>query len=250
MEANVIDLSGNATKKISSRIFDEPYRPDLIKKAVLASQANRRQPYGSHMYAGMRTSAEGWGPGRGVSRVARLKNGSRAARIPQAVKGREAHPPKPETDRTEKINDKERNKAIMSAIAATANAQLVKKRGHQFSSQLPLIAVDELAALTKTKDVKSFMEAVHVWDDVQRAKNKTIRAGKGKLRGRKYKKPKSILIVTAEDNGIVKASRNLSGVDVITHDRLNTELLAPGTLAGRLTIYTESAISKIEEAMK
>ncbi|HEY9247001.1 MAG TPA: 50S ribosomal protein L4 [Candidatus Methanoperedens sp.] len=250
MEANIIDLSGNTTKKISSGMFDEPYRPDLIKKAVLASQANRRQPYGAHMYAGMRTSAEGWGPGRGVSRVARLKNGSRAARIPQAVKGREAHPPKPETDRTEKINDKERNKAILSAIAATASIQLVKNRGHRFSAQLPLIAVDDLSALTKTKDVKSFMEAIHVWDDIERAKIKTIRAGKGKLRGRKYKKAKSILIITAEDRGIVRASRNLSGVDVITTDGVNAEMLAPGALAGRLTIYTESAIAKIEEAMK
>ncbi len=250
MEANIIDLSGNTTKKISSKLFDEPYRPDLIKKAVLASQANRQQPYGPHMYAGMRTSAEGWGPGRGVSRVARLKNSSKSARIPQAVKGREAHPPKPETDRTEKINDKERNKAIKSAIAATADPQIVKKRGHQFSAQLPLIAVDDLSSLTKTKDVKSFMEAVHVWDDIERAKVKTIRAGKGKLRGRKYKKSKSILIVTAEDKGLVKAARNLSGVDVITHDQLNAELLAPGSYAGRLTIYTESAISKLEEAMK
>ena len=86
MEINVIDLSGNASKKVTSDIFNEPFRPDLIKKAVLASQANRQQAYGPHMYAGMRTSAEGWGPGRGVSRVARLKNGSRAARIPQAVK--------------------------------------------------------------------------------------------------------------------------------------------------------------------
>ncbi|NJD75795.1 MAG: 50S ribosomal protein L4 [Candidatus Methanoperedens sp.] len=250
MEANIIDLSGNTTKKISSKLFDEPYRPDLIKKAVLASQANRQQPYGPHMYAGMRTSAEGWGPGRGVSRVARLKNSSKSARIPQAVKGREAHPPKPETDRTEKINDKERNKAIKSAIAATADPQIVKKRGHQFSAQLPLIAVDDLSSLTKTKDVKSFMEAVHVWDDIERAKVKTIRAGKGKLRGRKYKKSKSILIVTAEDKGLIKAARNLSGVDVITHDQLNAELLAPGSYAGRLTIYTESAISKLEEAIK
>lgn len=250
MEANIIDLSGNTTKKISSKLFDEPYRPDLIKKAVLASQANRQQAYGPHMYAGMRTSAEGWGPGRGVSRVARLKNSSKSARIPQAVKGREAHPPKPETDRTEKINDKERNKAIKSAIAATADTQIVKKRGHHFQAELPLIAVDDLSSLTRTKDVKSFMEAVHVWDDIERAKIKTIRAGKGKLRGRKYKKSKSILIVTAEDKGLVKAARNLSGVDVITHDQLNAELLAPGSYAGRLTIYTESAISKLEEAMK
>ena len=250
MEMNIIDLTGNVTKKISSSLFDEPYRPDLIKKAVLAAQANRQQPYGPHMYAGLRTSAEGWGPGRGVSRVARLRNGSKAARIPQAVKGREAHPPKPETDRTEKVNDKERKKAIRSALAATGNLELVKARGHQFSAELPFIAVDELAAITKTKDVKSFLEASHLWDDIERAKERTIRAGKGKLRGRKYKHTKSILIVTAEDKGIVKAARNLQGVDIVIFDQLNAELLAPGTHAGRLAIFTESAIAKLEEAMQ
>ncbi|VVB93330.1 50S ribosomal protein L4 [uncultured archaeon] len=250
MDINIIDLSGNTTKKITSGLFDETYRPDLIKKAVLAAQANRQQPYGAHMYAGMRTSAEGWGPGRGVSRVARLKNGSKSARIPQAVKGREAHPPKPEKDRSEKINDKERKKAIRSALAATGNLELVTKRGHKFSAQLPLIAVDNLAELTKTKDVKSFMEAVKVWDDIERAKDTTIRAGRGKLRGRRYKNTKSILIVTAEDKGIARAGRNLAGVDIVTYDQLNTELLAPGTHAGRLTIFTESAIAKLEEAMQ
>jgi large subunit ribosomal protein L4e len=250
MDLNIIDLSGKTAKKITSALFEEPYRPDLIKKAVLAAQANRRQPYGPHMYAGMRTSAEGWGPGRGVSRVARLKNSSKAARIPQAVKGREAHPPKPEADRTEKINDKERKKAIKSAIAATGNVELVKKRGHQFSAQVPLVAVDELSSLTKTKEVKSFMEAARVWDDILRAKETTIRAGKGKLRGRKYKNTKSILIVTAEDKGIAKAARNLAGVDIVTFDQLNAELLAPGTHAGRLTIFTESAVAKLEEAVQ
>ena len=250
MEVNIIDLSGKSTKKINSGLFDEPLRPDLIKKAVLASQANRQQPYGPHMYAGMRTSAEGWGPGRGVSRVARLKNGSRAARIPQAVKGREAHPPKPEADRTEKINDKERKKAIRSAVAATGNIELVKKRGHKFSASLPVVVSDELCALTRTKEVKSFLEAAKLWDDILRAKETRVRAGKGKLRGRRYKQPKSILIVTAEDKGVFKAARNLAGVDVVNYDQLNAELLAPGTHAGRLTIYTESAISKLEEKMQ
>src|SRR5659263_781498 len=106
MDLNIIDLSGKSTKKITSTLFDEPYRPDLIKKAVLAAQANRMQPYGAHMYAGMRTSAEGWGPGRGVSRVARIMTGSKTASIQQAVNGIQAHTPKPETDRNEKSNTK------------------------------------------------------------------------------------------------------------------------------------------------
>lgn len=250
MDINVIDLSGNIAKKLSSTLFDEPYRPDLIKKAVLAAQANRQQPYGPNEYSGMRTSAEGWGPGRGVSRVARIRNAHRAARIPQAVKGREAHPPKTETDRREKINNKERKKAIISAIAITGDNELVKKRGHRFSANLPLIAVDDLASLKKTSDVQSFMEAAGVFEDILRAKVRTIRAGRGKLRGRKYKKAKSVLIVTSEDKGIVKAARNLPGIDVVTSDQLNTELLAPGAQAGRLTVYTESAVAKLQEALQ
>ncbi len=250
MDLNIIDLSGNSTKKITSTLFDEPFRPDLIKKAVLAAQANRQQPYGPHMYAGMNVSAEGWGPGRGVSRVARLRLSSKAARIPQAVKGRQAHPPKPETDRTEKINDKERKKAIKSALAATGNAELVRKRGHCFSASLPVVVADGFSSLSKTKDVVSFLEAAKLWDDILRAKETRVRAGKGKLRGRRYKQPKSILIVTAEDKGVAKASRNLAGVDVVNYDQLNAELLAPGAHAGRLTIYTESAISKLQEIIK
>ena len=148
------------------------------------------------------------------------------------------------------VMTKERKKAIRSALAATGNVELVKKRGHQFSASLPLVVTDELSALTKTKDVRSFLEAAKLWDDILRAKQTRVRAGKGKLRGRRYKQPKSILIVTAQDNGVVKAARNLAGVDVFNYDQLNAELLAPGTHAGRLTIYTESAISKLEEAME
>ena len=249
MDINVIDLSGNSTKTISSILFDEEYRPDLIKKAVLAAQANRQQPYGPHFMSGMRTSAENWGPGRAVARVPRLKDGKRAARVPQAVKGRRAHPPKPEADRTEKVNKKERRKAIRSAIAATANPDLVKNRGHIHSANLPLVAVDDLSSIAKTAEVVSFMEAANLSSDLQRARVRTIRAGKGKLRGRKYKKHKSVLIVTAEDNGVSKAARNIPGVDIVTYDQLNAELLAPGIHAGRLTVFTESAIAKLEEVL-
>ncbi|MFU8766067.1 MAG: 50S ribosomal protein L4 [Candidatus Methanoperedens sp.] len=250
MDIKVIDLSGNSTKTISSTLFDEDYRPDLIKKAVLAAQANRQQPYGPHFMAGMNTSAENWGPGRAVARVPRLKDGRRAARVPQAVKGRQAHPPKPEKDRTEKVNNKERRKAIKSAISATANPHLVANRGHIFSAGLPLVVVDDLSSIARTKEVVSFMEAANLSSDIQRARTRTIRAGKGKLRGRKYKKHKSVLIVTCEDNGIEKAARNIPGVDIVTYDRLNTELLAPGTHAGRLTIFTESAVARLEEALQ
>ncbi|MCJ7444751.1 MAG: 50S ribosomal protein L4 [Methanotrichaceae archaeon] len=249
MKANVIDLLGNIVGEVDlPSVFEEDYRPDLIKRAVLASQANRLQPYGPHFYAGMNTSARSWGPGHGVSRVPRVLNGRRAAGIPMAVGGRRSHAPQPTADLTEKINIKEKRKAIRSAIAATAINELVSARGHRFSRELPIVVQSALEDLTKTAEVKSFLEAAGLWSDVVRAKlGKNVRAGKGKFRGRRYKNRKSILIVTGQDRGLGKASRNLPGVDFVTIEGLNAELLAPGTRGGRLTIWTESSLQRLSK---
>jgi large subunit ribosomal protein L4e len=64
------------------------------------------------------------------------------------------------------------------------------------------------------------------------------------MRGRRFKQRKSLLIVTAGNP--LRAARNLSGVDVVTVDQLNVEHLAPGMLAGRLTVWTESALVRLE----
>ncbi|MHC1572368.1 MAG: 50S ribosomal protein L4 [Methanosarcinales archaeon] len=249
MEAAVFDLTGEKVKEVRlPSVFMETYRPDLIKKAVLAAQANRQQPYGPHKYAGMKTSAASWGVGRGVSRVPRLTNARRAARVPQAVGGRRAHPPKPEAKRGEKVNRKERRRAIASAIAATSSEELVKRRGHRFRGSLPIIIVDELESLTKTSDLLDLARKINVIDDLMRAKNgKKVRAGKGKMRGRRYKRPKSFLIVVGEDKGIIRAGRNLPGVDAVTLQHLNAELLAPGAVPGRLVLWSESAITRLGE---
>jgi len=247
MKTNVIDLSGNTSGEIElPAVFEEEYRPDIIKRAVLAAQANRLQAYGPHFYAGMNTSAQSWGPGHGVSRVLRLKNGRKAAAVPMAVGGRRSHAPQPNADYTEKVNKKERRKAIRSAIAATASTGLVHARGHKFERDLPVVANNDLESLTKTTEVIKFLQAAGLWNDVLRAKlGRNIRAGKGKLRGRKYKGRKSLLIVAGTDSGLGKAARNLPGVDFVTVERLNAELLAPGTQAGRLTIWTESSLEKL-----
>jgi len=249
MKANIIDLSGNQVGQIDlPAIFEEEYRPDLIKRAVLSAQANRLQPYGPHFYAGMNTSARSWGPGHGVSRVPRIINARRAAGVPMAKGGRRSHAPQPNADKTEKINIKERKKAIRSAIAATTVPELVSARGHVFQRELPVVVQNDFESLSKTSDVKKFLVAAGLWDDVERAKNgKTIRAGKGKVRGRKYKNRKSLLIVVSKDQGAGKAARNLPGVDFINADGLNAELLAPGTHAGRLTLWTEASIQRLME---
>lgn len=249
MQANTIDLDGNEAGEIDlPEVFETTYRPDLIKRAVLAAQANRTQDYGADPFAGKRTSAESLGTGRGMARVPR-SNGQ-AKRVPQAVGGRRAHPPKADKDRTQKVNDKERQLAIRSAIAATADAELVAERGHRFDEgvELPLVVSDEFEELLKTKEVVAFLESVGLHADVERAdEGRKVRAGRGKTRGRKYKEPSSILFVTSSEAGPSKAARNLAGVDVATAREVGAEDLAPGTHPGRLTVWTESAIEEVAD---
>jgi large subunit ribosomal protein L4e len=246
MKAQVKALDGEVAKSIDlPEIFSEEYRPDLIKKAVMALQSTRRQPHGTDPFAGIRSSAVGWGSGRGASHVPRIKNGSRAAKVPQAKGGREAHPPKVAKVLIKEINQKEKQKAFRSAVAASINAELIKGRGHKFEGPIPLVFEDKFETLARTQDVISALTTLGVYNDIERAKeSKKVRAGRGKMRGRRFKQRKSLLIVTAEKP--LAAARNLSGVDAVTVDQLNVEHLAPGMLAGRLTVWTESALTRLE----
>jgi large subunit ribosomal protein L4e len=163
------------------------------------------------------------------------------------VGGRKAHPPKAEKDQGKRINDKERQLAVRSAIAATADVELVRERGHQFdeSVELPLVVSDEFEELVKTKEALAFLEAVGLDADIERADERKVRAGRGKTRGRKYTRPKSVLFVTSEEPS--KAARNLAGVDVATAANVSAEDLAPGTHPGRLTVWTESALAEVAD---
>ncbi|WP_457591299.1 50S ribosomal protein L4 [Geoglobus sp.] len=249
MKANVYGLNGEVVEEIElPAVFTEEFRPDIIRKAVHAVQSHRRQPYGPNPLAGTNYSAENWGPGHGYARVPRWKIGSRAVKVPQAVGGRRAHPPKVQKKWEEKINRKEMKKALRSALAATINPDIVRQRNHLFEGELPKIVVDDFEGLKRTKEVVEVLKALGVYQDVERAKErKRIRAGKGKMRGRRYKIKKSVLIVTASNSEVLKAAKNLPGVDVVEARNLNVELLAPGGHAGRLVVYTKSAINYLGE---
>ncbi|MDD4127232.1 MAG: 50S ribosomal protein L4 [Methanomicrobium sp.] len=247
MNTQIKSIDGKVAGDIElPAIFDEPYRPDLIKNAVLALQSTRYQRHGTNPYAGIKTSAESWGSGRGVAQVPRIKNGSRVARIPQAVGGRAAHPPKTETNLIRKMNKQEKRKAIRSAIAATTMEELVLARGHKFEGTIPFVFDDSFESLEQTKEIVDALTNNGLYADVVRARDsRKVRAGRGKLRGRRYKQRKSILIVTGERP--LRAAQNLAGVDAVSVAELNAEHLAPGTQAGRLTVWTVSAINRLEE---
>jgi len=247
-KVNVYGTDGKATSQIElPSVFNTPYRPDIIKKSFNVLRSNKRQPYGSDPIAGCRHATASAGKGRGMSRVPRLSQGRRGALAPCTVGGRRAHPPKAERNWAEKINKKEKQMAKNSALAATADKEIVTKRGHKFDDKisLPIVFDDKFEKLKKTKNVIDALDKIGIYADVLRATNgRHIRAGRGKSRGRKYRTPKSILIVSTKDY-ILNSTRNLTGVDIVQPKELNIEHLAPGGDPGRLTVFTQSALKEI-----
>jgi large subunit ribosomal protein L4e len=263
MKADVIDMKGNKKEQISlPKIFSEPVRPDLIKRAVLSSQSNRRQSYGPNWMSGKKTSAHYHGyrrhrytmMNREMARLPRLHGKTvgflyhMAKFVPHAKSGRTAHAPMPEKVWNQKINDKERQKAIRSAIAATAVKDLVQARGHRIGEmQVPIIVEDSLQSVKKTKDIVAFLSRIGLESEMVRSSERKVRSGRGKSRGRKYRKKSGPIFIVSDDKGIGKAVRNIPGADVCRVSNLSAEYLAPGTKPGRLAIFTKSAVEKLGE---
>ncbi len=249
MKVNIYTLEGGIKGQIElPKCFEYPYRPDLIRRVIRAFQLNRVQPHGVDPMAGMRRVAESWGPGHGVSKmVPRIGNTSRGAIIPNTVGGRAGHPPTTDKVWYRKINKKERRLAKYSALSMTARKPMVIRRGHRFNPEitLPVVIEDSFEEISTVKDAIRVLKNLGLYDDILRASDKRIRGGKGKRRGRKYKKKKSILIVVKNAENVKKGFGNLPGVDIVTPRELNAEVLAPGTHAGRLSIFTEGAIEEI-----
>tara|TARA_B100000530_G_scaffold194285_1_gene123521 strand:+ start:882 stop:1760 length:879 start_codon:yes stop_codon:yes gene_type:complete len=252
-------------------VFSSDIRMDLIRSAVHSSRANRRQPYGHREHngkkapqPGMKHSVEWWGKGRGVSRIMRKTGQRTGAQNPHTRGGRRAHGPKVDKDWTQKLNSKQKTAARDSAIAASADPDIVAARGHRFDegTNFPIIIdgyvesrqgsdekydVESLPLQYSTRKFIAMMEGIGLGEDLTRAKSgKTIRAGKGTMRGRKTRTPKSILLVVSNRDGLHKAASNVPGVDVVVAKDLCAEDLAPGGDPGRLTVWTKQAI----EAMR
>jgi large subunit ribosomal protein L4e len=242
--------------------FNEEIRQDLIKRAVLAIKANKRQPYGASPEAGKRASAKlsrrrhdyKGAYGYGISRVPRKILSRRGTRFnwvgafaPGTVGGRRAHPPKAEKQLKQKINKKERRKAIRSAISATVIKELVEKRNHKVPEEYPFIISSDIENIEKIKELRKILESLGLKEELKRCEKKKVRAGKGKIRGRKYKKKTGPLIVVSERCNLMKKCTNIAGVNIEIVNKINTEILAPGAEIGRLTFFTDKAINKMEK---
>ncbi|HPM85867.1 MAG: 50S ribosomal protein L4 [Candidatus ainarchaeum sp.] len=266
VKANILGIDGVVKESIELPVvFSTEYKPQLIQRAAQALQTTKKQPKGANPRAGKMNTARYKGY-RGVpakhrtinvehARLPRLKNKGallygRVASVPHAVGGPAAHPLKAWETIVEEINKKERRLALKSAIAATADKKLVEKR-FIVEKELPIIVEDKIESVSKTKEVSEVLNKIGVGKDLNNAKSKIRkRAGKGKARGRVWKQKKSVLIVAGKNSPILKASRNLPGVDAVTVRSLNIDLLAPGAQAGRLVVWTKSALKELNEEKK
>ncbi|CDK29091.1 unnamed protein product [Kuraishia capsulata CBS 1993] len=253
---SVVSVSGETTSAALPlpAVFKAPIRGDIVHSVFTKVNKNKRQAYAVAENAGHQTSAESWGTGRAVARIPRVGGGGthrsgQAAFGNMCRGGRMFAPTKIWRRWHIKVNHNEKRYATASAIAATAVQSLVLARGHRIEqiSEIPLVVSSDLESVKKTKEAVAALKAVGAHKDIIKVlKSKKLRAGKGKLRGRRFTQRKGPLVVYSEDNGLVKAFRNIPGVETANVKSLGLLQLAPGAHLGRFIIWTEGAFAALD----
>ncbi|KAJ8790962.1 hypothetical protein J1605_021056 [Eschrichtius robustus] len=134
--------------------------------------------------------------------------------------------------------------------AVSELAALVMSKGHRIEEvpELPLVVEDKVEGYKKTKEAVLLLKKLKAWNDIKKVYAlQRMRAGKGKMRNRRRIQRRGPCIIYNEDNGIIKAFRNIPGITLLNVSKLNILKLAPGGHVGRFCIWTESAFSKLEE---
>jgi len=265
MKTKILTIDGKSKSEINlPKCFSAEIRKDIVAKVLEAKK--RKQPYAPSPVAGKQHSASGkikhrrhvWKThyGQGISRIPRKsvsRRGNRfnwiGAEISSTRGGRRAHPPKIiSMINTKSINKKEMKIALMSAISATANGKEISQRYATLKNKkienAPFIVEKKLTSL-KTKELIASLKKILGENLFGLAlQKKSVRAGKGKLRGRKYKSNAGLLLVVGKDENL-----KTSAFDVVAVKSLGVVDLAKGGV-GRLTVYTENAIKDLGEKLK
>jgi large subunit ribosomal protein L4e len=137
-----------------------------------------------------------------------------------------------------KVNLNQKRYAIASALAASAIPSLVLARGHRIEKvpEIPLVLEDSVEAIEKTSAAVKLLKRIGAYDDVEKVRaSHNIRAGKGKMRNRRYVSRRGPLVVyDSEGAKLIKSFRNVPGVEIVSVHRLNLLQLAPGEFFSRL----------------
>jgi len=246
------EVSGTNVKLPS--VFIAPIRPDIVNFVHTNMRKNSRQPYAVNKLAGHQTSAESWGTGRAVARIPRVRGGGthrsgQAAFGNMCRGGRMFAPTKIWRKWHCRTNVNQKRFAMCSALAATAIPAIVMSKGHMINEipEVPLVVSDSIQDYKRTKEAVHFLKKFKAWTDIKKVyKSKRIRAGKGKMRNRRYVQRLGPLIIFEKDNGITRAFRNIPGIKLMNVTKMNLLRLAPGGHVGRFCIWTESAFRRLD----
>jgi large subunit ribosomal protein L4e len=255
MKARIIALDSTDSGEIDlPAVFDTPYRPEVIHKVYVNLLSHSYHRQGRYPAAGEMVSAESRNTGLGIARLARARGegfprAGQAAGVAGVRHGRVAHPPESWKDIYKKINRKEKQLGLCSAIAATAKKELVQRRGHKISNEikLPLVVSNDIESITKTKDLKNALIRLGLGDDLARASvARKARSGTARRRGRSSRSGTSALIIVGNDSKLVTLSESIPGINIKHAKELSILDLVPGSKPIRLTIYSQSAIDYLK----
>ena len=234
-------------------VFTSPIRNDIVQFVHTNMAKNSRQAYAVNRLSGMKHSAESWGTGRAVARIPRVSAsgtsaGAMGAFGNQCRNGRMFAPTKTFRRWHRRINLHQKRFAVTSALAATGLPSLLLARGHKIENiaEVPLVVDDAVQAYAKTKEAMAFLNTTKAIDDVNKVNaSKHVRAGRGKIRNRRYRYRVGPLLVLPDSKG-TQAFRNIFGLDIANVNALNLLTLAPGAQLGRFCIWTKGAFAKLD----
>jgi large subunit ribosomal protein L4e len=248
---NILETDGSNRSTITlPAVFQTPYRPEVIQKVYNNLNSYTFQRQGRYPAAGQMVSAESRNTGLGIARIARARGegfprAGQAAGVASVRHGRLAHPPVSWKNIYKKVNKKEKLLALCSAIAATTNSELIKRRGHKIKDgiQLPIVVSNEIESVVKSKDLEKILFNLGLEEDLKRAfirRNKSYHKHSINRRS-----ALSVLILVGNDEKIGRLSNSLPGITVKSVKSVSVLDLAPGSKPVRLTIFSENAIKEL-----
>lgn len=248
---NILETDGSNRSTITlPAVFETPYRPEVIQKVYNNLNSYTFQRQGRYPAAGQMVSAESRNTGLGIARIARARGegfprAGQAAGVASVRHGRLAHPPVSWKNIYKKVNKKEKLLALCSAIAATTNSELIKRRGHKIKDeiQLPIVVSNEIESIVKSKDLEKILFNLGLEEDLKRTfirRNKSYHKHSINRRS-----ALSVLILVGNDEKIGRLSNSLPGITVKSVKSVSVLDLAPGSKPVRLTIFSENAIKEL-----
>lgn len=210
MKSSVYNLNIEKVKEVElpAKIFNVDIKSEVIHQVVVAQQANSRKNY-----ADTKDKSEVRGGGRKPWRqkgTGRARHGS--IRSPLWKGGGVTFGPTNERNFSKKVNKKQKQLALAMCLSDRLGDE-------------KLVIFDSLAFSGKTKDLKVFIDKV-------KSKMKQLKDSK-----------KFLLVVSKNDQSLIRASQNLNNVKIINADSLNcVDILNHDVL-----LVIEDSISKIIE---